>query len=130
MIVDSFVVHIKRSALLASDFLSYTNLFSYIYHQTYPAIKVFRSLGMSSQSAIAVTEVGRPVTKITLPKPEESELADYELLLKVSVAGCKYIIPSAPLWVSFSKDPPSSPPRCKDAGQKPIWLASPNRPRR
>ncbi|KAF2489133.1 NAD(P)-binding protein [Lophium mytilinum] len=42
---------------------------------------------MSSQSAIAVTEVGKPVTRITLPKPEESELAEHELLLKVSVAG-------------------------------------------
>jgi hypothetical protein len=44
---------------------------------------------MSSQIAIAVTEVGKPVTQITLPKPKESELAEYELLLKVTVAGRK-----------------------------------------
>jgi hypothetical protein len=70
---------------------------------------------MSSQSAIAVTEVGKPVTKINLPKPEVSELAEYELLLKVSVAGCKCISFSNPLCVSLSNDPTSGSARCKAA---------------
>ncbi|KAF2665555.1 GroES-like protein [Microthyrium microscopicum] len=42
---------------------------------------------MSLQSAVAVTEVGQPVAKVTIPRPEESKLADHELLLKVTVAG-------------------------------------------
>ncbi len=70
---------------------------------------------MSSQSAVAVTEVGKPVTKIILPKPEESDLAEYELLLKVSIAGRKCIIFFGPLRASLSKDLPSGSARCKDA---------------
>jgi len=83
---------------------------------------------MSSQSAIAVTEVGKPVTKITIPMPEASELAEDELLLKVSVAGRKCTFFSDPMCMSFSKDPNSCSARCKDAGQKPVWLASTNHP--
>lgn len=47
---------------------------------------------MSAQSAIAVTEIGKPATKITLPRPEESELAQHELLLRVTAAGRKCIL--------------------------------------
>ncbi|KAJ5570177.1 Dehydrogenase [Penicillium hispanicum] len=41
---------------------------------------------MSTQSALALTEIGKPLAKITLPIPN-NELKDHELLVKITAAG-------------------------------------------
>jgi D-arabinose 1-dehydrogenase-like Zn-dependent alcohol dehydrogenase len=45
---------------------------------------------MASQNALALTEIGKPLTKITLPVPNAAELKDSEILIKITAAGCKY----------------------------------------
>ncbi|TVY25697.1 Dehydrogenase [Lachnellula hyalina] len=42
---------------------------------------------MSTQNALALTELGKPLTKITLPIPSSSELKDNEVLIKITAAG-------------------------------------------
>lgn len=41
---------------------------------------------MATQTALALTEIAKPLTKITIPIPEPKE---HELLIKISVAGSK-----------------------------------------
>jgi NADPH2:quinone reductase len=41
---------------------------------------------MSTYSALAITEIGKPLTKVSLPIPEPKA---NEILLKVTAAGCK-----------------------------------------
>lgn len=45
---------------------------------------------MSSQSALLLTEIGKPVIKGSLPIPSEYELKDREILVKITAAGRKY----------------------------------------
>ncbi|TVY21197.1 Dehydrogenase orsE [Lachnellula arida] len=42
---------------------------------------------MSTQNALALTELGKPLTKITLPKPSSSDLKDNKVLIKITAAG-------------------------------------------
>ncbi|TVY42807.1 Dehydrogenase [Lachnellula occidentalis] len=42
---------------------------------------------MSTQNALALTELGKPLTKITLPIPSSSDLKDNEVLIKITAAG-------------------------------------------
>lgn len=42
---------------------------------------------MATQTALALTEIGKPLTKITLPIPEYSDLKDSEVLIKITAAG-------------------------------------------
>jgi D-arabinose 1-dehydrogenase-like Zn-dependent alcohol dehydrogenase len=46
---------------------------------------------MATQNALALTEIGKPLTKITLPVPDAAELKDSEILIKITAAGCKCI---------------------------------------
>lgn len=45
---------------------------------------------MSSQSALLLREIGKPVIKASLPIPSEYELNDREILVKITAAGRKY----------------------------------------
>lgn len=42
---------------------------------------------MSTQCALAITEVGKPLTKVNLPTHGGTELKDAEVLVKVTAAG-------------------------------------------
>jgi hypothetical protein len=44
---------------------------------------------MSTQTALALTEIGKPLTKITLSIPDDSELKGDEVLIKITAAGRK-----------------------------------------
>lgn len=46
---------------------------------------------MSTQTAIALTEIGKPMTKISLGIPDSSQLKDHELLVKVTAAEREFI---------------------------------------
>jgi len=45
---------------------------------------------MATQTALALTEIGQPLTKIPFPIP--SELKENELLIKIAAAGRKFSI--------------------------------------
>jgi NADPH:quinone reductase-like Zn-dependent oxidoreductase len=45
---------------------------------------------MSTQTALALTEIGKPLTQITLPIPDESELKENEVLIKITAVGCEF----------------------------------------
>ncbi|KAJ5313622.1 uncharacterized protein N7443_000506 [Penicillium atrosanguineum] len=42
---------------------------------------------MSTQTALVLTEIGKPLTKMQLPIPDASQLKDYEILVKITTAG-------------------------------------------
>jgi NADPH2:quinone reductase len=42
---------------------------------------------MATHTALALTEIEKPLTKISLPTPEPE---DNEILIKVTAVGCKY----------------------------------------
>lgn len=44
---------------------------------------------MSTQIALALTEIGKPLTKISLPGPDTFELAANEVLIKLTATGCQ-----------------------------------------
>jgi NADPH:quinone reductase len=48
---------------------------------------------MSTQNALALTEIAKPLTKIALPIPSASELKENEVLIKITAAGCKSSCP-------------------------------------
>jgi hypothetical protein len=45
---------------------------------------------MPTQTALALTEIEKPLTKITLPVPVAADLKEDELLIKITATGCKY----------------------------------------
>lgn len=45
---------------------------------------------MSFQSALLLTEIGKPVSRGSLPIPSEYEFKDQEILVKITAAGRKY----------------------------------------
>jgi hypothetical protein len=45
---------------------------------------------MPTQTALALTEIDKPLTKITLPIPASSELKDNEILIKITAAGREF----------------------------------------
>lgn len=45
---------------------------------------------MSTQTALAITEVGKPLTKLALPSHQDAELQDAQILVKVTAAGRKF----------------------------------------
>jgi NADPH2:quinone reductase len=47
---------------------------------------------MSTQIALALTEIGKPLTQITLPIPDESELKENEILIKITAVGREFNI--------------------------------------
>jgi NADPH2:quinone reductase len=47
---------------------------------------------MSTQTALALTEIGKPLTQITLPIPDDSELNENEILIKITAAGRRFDI--------------------------------------
>jgi hypothetical protein len=49
---------------------------------------------MSTQIAIALTEIGKPLTKIPVPGPDTFELAANEVLIKLTAAG-RQLLPQA-----------------------------------
>lgn len=46
---------------------------------------------MATQTALALTEIEKPLTKITLPVPTADDLKQDELLIKITAAGRKYL---------------------------------------
>ncbi|KAJ5166337.1 Dehydrogenase [Penicillium canariense] len=42
---------------------------------------------MSSQKALTLTEIGKPLTQASLPCPDSSQLKDHEILVKITAAG-------------------------------------------
>ena len=45
---------------------------------------------MPTQTALALTEIGKPLAKITLPIPTSSELKANEILIKITAAGREF----------------------------------------
>ena len=50
-------------------------------------LSISSSFIMSTQTALALTEIGRPLTKIPVPGPDTFELEPNELLIKIIAAG-------------------------------------------
>jgi NADPH2:quinone reductase len=50
---------------------------------------------MATQTALALTEIGKPLTKITLPIPEPTE---GEILIKITATGRKSAVVSLKLY--------------------------------
>lgn len=48
---------------------------------------------MSTQTALAITEVGKPLAKLALPSHQDAELQDAQILVKVTAAGRKLRFP-------------------------------------
>lgn len=46
---------------------------------------------MSTQTALALTEIGKPLTKISLPGPDTFELAPNDILIKLIAVGCQLV---------------------------------------
>lgn len=42
---------------------------------------------MATQTALALTEIGRPLTKISLPGPDTFDLKEHEILIKIAAVG-------------------------------------------
>lgn len=42
---------------------------------------------MSTQTALALTEIGQPLTKVLVPGPDTFEVAANEVLIKLTAAG-------------------------------------------
>jgi hypothetical protein len=45
---------------------------------------------MATQTALALTEIGKPLTKITLPIPESKKLGEDEIIIKITVTGREF----------------------------------------
>lgn len=46
---------------------------------------------MSTQIALALTEIGKPLTKISRPGPDTFELAPNDVLIKLTAVGCQLV---------------------------------------
>lgn len=63
----------------------------YLFKNPSPEFKRHSSiLKMATQTALALTEIEKPLTKITLPVPMAADLKQDELLIKITAAGRKY----------------------------------------
>jgi hypothetical protein len=47
---------------------------------------------MPTQTALALTEIGKPLTQTTLPIPDDSELKENEVLIKITAVGREFTI--------------------------------------
>jgi NADPH2:quinone reductase len=48
---------------------------------------------MATQTALALTEIGKPLTKITLPIPESKKLGENEIIIKITATGREFHYP-------------------------------------
>lgn len=62
-------------------------LFSVPWSVTHTLFSISIRVTMSTQTALALTELGKPLTKISVPGPDTFELAANEILIKLTVAG-------------------------------------------
>ncbi len=47
---------------------------------------------MATQTALGLTEIGKPLAKITISVPDASELKDNEVLIKITAAGSEFTL--------------------------------------
>ena len=59
---------------------------------------------MTTQTALALTEIGKPLEIITLPIPESSKLNENEIIIKVTAAGLEFYIPDYSSLACFDAD--------------------------
>lgn len=56
---------------------------------------------MATQTALALIEIGKPLTKTTLPIPNSEDLEEHQVLIKVTAVGCKFQRTLTSLFCSF-----------------------------